>query len=129
MNKPDLTLYYDGLCPLCSREIDYYRKKVAGDPGVSFVDITAPDFVAEQHGLDARRVHRVMHVRYDGKVYTGPDAFLAIWKRIPGHAWMARVGSWPVIYQLGWLAYHAFAWIRPLLPRRKRDCETGACQR
>ena len=34
MSNHDLTLYYDGLCPLCSREIAHYRKRAHGDSGV-----------------------------------------------------------------------------------------------
>lgn len=38
-----LSVYFDGLCPLCSREIGHYRKAV-GNENISFVDITHVDF-------------------------------------------------------------------------------------
>jgi predicted DCC family thiol-disulfide oxidoreductase YuxK len=122
-----LIIYYDGLCHLCSREIEYYRKR-AGE-NVTFVDIAAPDFDATTHGLDPNRVQQVMHVRQDGQLRLGLDAFIAIWETIPGHTWAARLAKTPGIHFLLGIGYQLFAWIRPYLPRKKADCPDGACQR
>jgi len=35
-----LTVYYDGACPLCRREIDFYRRRSGGD-SVAWVDAAA----------------------------------------------------------------------------------------
>jgi predicted DCC family thiol-disulfide oxidoreductase YuxK len=129
MNTPTLALYYDGLCPLCSREIDHYRKLSANDPSIVYVDIAATDFDAAAHSLDAKRIHQVIHVKVGETIFTGLDAFIEVWKRMPGFRWMARVASWPVFYQMGWMGYIIFAKVRPLLPRRKANCDSGTCQR
>jgi predicted DCC family thiol-disulfide oxidoreductase YuxK len=129
MSHPTLTMYYDGLCPLCSREIAHYRGRTKDDPSVQYVDIADPAFDAAAHGLDAGRVHKAMHVKVGDELHTGPDAFLAVWKRVRGFGWLARLVRLPVMYQLWWLGYHAFATVRPWLPRRKADCSTGACRR
>ncbi len=129
MIKPELTLYYDGLCPLCSREIAYYRQRAGGDPGVRFVDITDPAFNALEHGLDPSAVHRRMHVKVGGEVRQGVDAFVAIWGRVPGFGWLARLAKWPGVRASLRLAYAGFARVRPLLPRRKPACATGTCRR
>lgn len=128
MSTPTLTIYYDGLCPLCSREIAYYRRRAAGDAGVVFADITAAGFDAAAHGLDAARVHQVMHVKEGEAAHTGLDAFVAIWRRV-GPRWAARVATLPGIYAILNVGYWLFARLRPLLPRRKPACDTGACQR
>jgi predicted DCC family thiol-disulfide oxidoreductase YuxK len=39
------TIYFYGLCQLCSREIDLFRKLVK-DGRLDYVDISAPSFVA-----------------------------------------------------------------------------------
>jgi predicted DCC family thiol-disulfide oxidoreductase YuxK len=129
MNPPTLTLYYDGLCPLCSREMAHYRRRAAGDPSVVFLDITDPAFVPADHGLDRKRVQRLMHVKEGETLYTGIDAFLAIWRRVPGHGFLTWLASIPGVYWMMKGGYHAFAAVRPYLPRRKADCDTGACQR
>jgi predicted DCC family thiol-disulfide oxidoreductase YuxK len=129
MNRPPVTLYYDGLCPLCSREIAHYRKKAVGD-ALRFLDITDPQFDAAEHGLDATRIHRVMHVKVGDELRVGLDAFIAVWEAIPSYRWLARVARLPGLYGLLTLAYHFFAAVRPWLPRRKRLlCQSGTCQR
>ena len=94
MNRPPVTLYYDGLCPLCSREIAHYRKKAVGD-ALRFIDITEPQFNAAEQGLDAQRIHRVMHVKVGDELRTGVDAFIAIWGAIPSYRWMAKAAPYP----------------------------------
>lgn len=123
-----VTIFYDGLCPLCSREIEHYRKRAGSD--VQFVDIVSPGFDAGLYGLDPDRIHKVMHVKVGDDVRTGLDAFIAIWRVMPGYGWMAKVANLPVIRQVLTVGYHGFAAIRPFLPRRKTPlCETGVCQR
>ena len=94
-----------------------------------FLDIAAPGFDAVGHGLDAAKVHREMHVKVGDEVHVGVKAFLAIWRRIPGFGWMARLGGLPFVYPFLWLGYAIFARVRPFLPRRKADCDSGTCQR
>jgi predicted DCC family thiol-disulfide oxidoreductase YuxK len=129
MSATHLTLFYDGLCPLCSREIAHYRKHAPPD-AVTFVDIAAPDFRAAGNGLDAVAVHRVMHVKLGEEVRTGVDAFTALWDAIPRYRWAARLARLPGVKLLLSIAYAAFARGRPLLARRQTPlCETGTCRR
>jgi predicted DCC family thiol-disulfide oxidoreductase YuxK len=128
MSTPKLTIFYDGLCPLCSREIAHYRRRIP-DGNARFVDITDPGFDAASHGLDGD-VHRIMHVRVGDEIRTRVDAFLAIWEAIPSYRWLARIGRLPGIHALLRLGYASFARVRPWLPRRQPSaCQTGSCQR
>ena len=121
-----LTLYYDGLCPLCSREIEMYRKKDLGDV-LSFIDITRNGFSAEKEGLDPLRVKQVFHVRKpDGTLLTGVDAFAEIWRVLPGFKALHWLSQQSISRPLMNLGYQIFAQLRPFLPRKK-ECETGAC--
>jgi predicted DCC family thiol-disulfide oxidoreductase YuxK len=126
LSRPPLTLFYDGLCPLCSREIAHYRRRLT-DPDVSFLDIADPTFDAARHGLHPRRVRRVLHVKVGDDVRTGVDAFIVLWQRVRGWSWLARLASSPCIYHAMTVGYHLFALVRPLLPRRR--CADGACAR
>ncbi len=127
MSRPPLTLFYDGLCPLCSREVAWYRRRLAADD-VSFLDITDPAFDAAQHGLHPRRVRRVLHVKAGDEVRTGVDAFIVLWQRVPGWSWLAWLAGRPGAYHLMTVGYHLFALVRPLLPRRRR-CDGPMCAR
>src|SRR5262245_26755554 len=129
MNTPQVTVYYDGLCPLCSREIAHYQKRVHDD-AVHFTDITAPEFEAADHGLDPERIHQVMHVKVGGEVRAGVDAFIALWAAIPSYRWLARLARLSGMRAVLALGYRVFVRIRPWLPRRKPVvCTTGTCKR
>jgi predicted DCC family thiol-disulfide oxidoreductase YuxK len=122
------TVYFDGLCVICSREIDHYRRSRGADQ-IDFVDICGVGFEASAHGLDPFAVHKVMHVkRPDGSLATRVDAFIAIWETLPGYSWLSRFARVRPIRWVLEIGYDFFVWIRPSLPRRKAtaaQCETS----
>jgi predicted DCC family thiol-disulfide oxidoreductase YuxK len=126
---PLRTIYFDGLCQLCSREIDMFRRRVP-EGTLAYVDIAADDFDATTHGVDAVAVHKTMHVRMDtGELKTGVDALIAMWEVVPGFRWLATVHRWKLVRPLGEIGYRVFAWVRPKLPKRRRTaCTTGTCE-
>lgn len=78
-----LTVFFDGQCPLCRREIAHY-KKIDRFNHLQPQDIAAPDFRAADFGLDEKRVNEVMHARTaNGTLYTEVAAFRAIWRAMP----------------------------------------------
>ncbi len=93
------------------------------------MDITAPEFSAEQEGLDPTAVHRVMHVKdAQGILHTEVGAFVAIWKVIPGFRPLAHIAGWRPVRPFLDLGYQVFARIRPFLPKKKREeCADGRC--
>lgn len=117
-----LEVYYDGLCRLCSAEIEHYRAcKHKG--ALLFVDITKPNFRAESLGLDPRKIHKHLHARTpDGTLYVGVDAFMEIWKRIPDYQWAAKIAKFPPVKGFLKLGYEGFVRIRPFLPKKKQLC-------
>jgi predicted DCC family thiol-disulfide oxidoreductase YuxK len=129
LNRSTATLFYDGLCPLCSREIAHYRTKFVDD-AVQFVDVADPAFDAPAHGLDPVAVHKLMHIKVGDEVRVGLAAFIALWERLPAYRWLARLAKTPGVHFLLNLGYRAFAKVRPWLPRRKGPlCESGTCAR
>lgn len=75
-----LTVWYDGSCPLCLREIAFMRKLDKRER-IAFVDVSenAPtNCPIDQSELLAR-----FHAREDGKVLSGAAAFAAMWRAIP----------------------------------------------
>ncbi len=124
------TIFYDGLCQLCSREIAMFQHRVH-DGSLAYVDISLPDFDAARHGIDPIRVNKHMHVRDEetGAMLIGVDALLAMWDCVPGFRWLAKLTRVPGLRQLSNVGYTLFAWIRPYLPKRKRPaCDTGTCR-
>jgi len=120
-NTPNtIKILYDGRCYLCSFEISYYLKKDI-QKRLEPIDITTPEFKAENLGLDPVAVQRRMHVILpQGEVKIGVDAFIEIWKVIPGSRFLAKVVNLPIIKTFAKLAYDCFALgIRPYLPKKK----------
>jgi predicted DCC family thiol-disulfide oxidoreductase YuxK len=117
-----ITIYYDGLCHLCSREMQHYQKMKGADKFL-FVDISDPLFDAAKEHLDAKLVHKVMHVRTaEGELCTGMDAFIVLWEQMPQLQWLARLAHNPLVKPCLNLGYCAFAAVRPYLPKRKQSC-------
>ncbi len=118
-------VYFDGLCMACSAEINHYRR-LEGSENFEFVDITAPGFVPEAHGLDPHKVHRVMHVRGpDGVLHEGVEAFRTIWQQLPRYKFLWKISDSQIVRPVLELGYRAFVVVRPYLPRRKLDCSAS----
>jgi predicted DCC family thiol-disulfide oxidoreductase YuxK len=129
MTAVPISVFYDGLCPLCSREIAHYRKQI-GDAPVAFVDIAAVNFDPLEHDIDLGRAREVLHVKVGTTVHTGVDAAIAMWEAIPAYRWLARVMRWPGIHGLADVGYRIFASFRPYLQRgRRHPCATDTCRR
>ena len=115
-SAPQLTVLYDGACPLCRREIGVYRGLQSSTP-VCFADVSdaaqplPPGTTREQ--LLAR-----FHVRGgDGRLLSGAQAFLALWAALPGWRWLARVGRVPGAAWAMERVYRLFLHVRPALQR------------
>ena len=118
-----ISLYYDGLCHLCSREINHYRK-MAGSEKIRFVDITALDFRAESENLDPTEIHKVIHVRdRQGQIHKGVDAFICIWSELTALKKFVSMTRFGLVYWALNAAYSIFAHLRPMLPRK--SCEAS----
>ncbi len=123
--QPDdtLTVLYDGACPLCRREIAHAQglAQRQGDSGLCFVDISADPAcdAAERAALLAR-----FHVqRGDGSRLDGAAAFVAMWQRLPGWRWLARLAQLPGVLPLLELGYRGFLHLRPALQALARRFE------
>jgi len=121
-----ITVYYDGACYICSREIDLYKRKDT-DKRINFTDISRPEFDAQKERLDASKVQRLFHVRSrDGNILVGVDGFIAIWDELKSFNFLARLARIRLVRFFLDLGYKLFVVIRPYLPRKK--CETDTCQ-
>lgn len=121
-----LTVFYDGKCHLCFREIQHYAKRDK-DKNLNLVDITESTFDASAFGLSDAEVNLHMHVQNsEGETFKGVDAFIEIWKRIPPYQLLIPVFENRLLKPFWLKSYEVFAHhIRPKLP--KRNCEDGAC--
>ncbi|HEY8566946.1 MAG TPA: DUF393 domain-containing protein [Beijerinckiaceae bacterium] len=115
--SPDLTVYYDGTCPLCRAEIDHYRR-CEGAERLAFVDVATE---APGEGLSRAQALARFHVRGpDGSLVSGAAAFARLWRGLPRWRWAGRLVAAPLVLPLAELAYKASLPLRPRLARLLR---------
>jgi predicted DCC family thiol-disulfide oxidoreductase YuxK len=116
-STPRVTVYYDGACPLCSREIGTYRR-LRGSDQVCWVDVSG-EAGPLGPGLTREAALARFHVRTDdGTLVSGGAAFVRLWGSLPALRWLAAIASRP---PLSWAlepAYRLFLRLRPWLSRR-----------
>lgn len=108
------TLYYDGDCPVCSREIAMYRSGPGAD-SIRWVDASRCD--AADLGSDLSRdaaLGRLHWRQPDGRLVSGAAAFRSMWLALPGWAWLGRWMRSPLALASLELVYRAFLVTRRL---------------
>ena len=110
-----LTVYFDGSCPLCRREIALYRSHPAAH-SLMWVDVSAGQGLGADLSCEAAMAR--FHVRdASGRLFSGAAGFSLLWRALPGWRWLGWLSAWP---PLSWLfegVYRAFLPIRPRLQR------------
>ena len=86
-------LYFDGQCPLCSREIKKLKKSIL-EP-ISFVDVHEANLPQSQKVLFLKK----LHLFRNGKVEVGFKANLSLWLATR-YGWLFSVLKTPLIFKL-----------------------------
>jgi predicted DCC family thiol-disulfide oxidoreductase YuxK len=116
------TVFYDGSCPLCRREIDHYRRRI-GSSQVMWVDITTEPEMLAAHGLKRQAAMARFHVLdAAGQWQTGARGFVELWSHLPAYRWLANtINCLRLVSTLEWLYTHFAHW------RLKRRCNIDGC--
>ena len=108
-SKNMITVFFDGKCGLCSKEINYYRK-IAPDGIFIWQDITKSADDLKANGISLSQGLKLLHTKdIDGKFYVGVDSFILIWKQLKRWRLLAIFVSLPIIKQIINFAYRIFA--------------------
>ena len=113
----DLTVWYDGACPLCRAEIAVMRRLDARG-AIRFVDVSAPG--GEACPLDRRALLARFHASENGKLLSGAAAFAAMWRAIPLLRPLGLLARSPAVLRVLEAAYLLFLRVRPALQRAAR---------
>ena len=104
-----ITVFYDGKCGLCAKEINHYRK-IAPDGIFDWQDVTESADALKKEGISLVQGLKLLHAKDEqGQMHIGVDAFILIWKQLKRWRILAVVISLPLIRYLANSAYHAFA--------------------
>ncbi|MGB1416432.1 MAG: thiol-disulfide oxidoreductase DCC family protein [Synechococcus sp.] len=95
--RSDLTLLFDGGCPLCLREVNFLRRRDRSQR-LSFVDINAIDYNASEHANISYRqaMGRIHAIRGTGEILTDVAVFREAYRLI-GLGWLYAPTAWPVL--------------------------------
>jgi predicted DCC family thiol-disulfide oxidoreductase YuxK len=110
----DLTVWYDGACPLCRREISIMRR-LDWRGAIRFVDLSSPATFGCPKNREA--LLQRFHAMEDGRILSGAAAFAAMWRAIPLLRSLGIAARTPWILRLLERAYVSFLRVRPALQR------------
>lgn len=113
------TLYFDGLCPLCAKEVRQLRR--LADDGLVLRDIHQ---LPDTHQPDRATLLRTLHLQTaSGDWVTGLSATVRAWQHT-SFGWVFRPLLWPGLVAISSRAYRAWAGRR----FNRRYCSSGQCQ-
>ncbi|MBO6783024.1 MAG: DUF393 domain-containing protein [Alphaproteobacteria bacterium] len=112
-----VTVFYDGSCPLCSREITFYRRRRGGGE-IAWVDVSACQDSQLPGELTRQSALARFHVQTeDGHLVSGAAAFAALWNALPSFRLAGRTARFAPVAWILERAYRAFLPVRPYLQR------------
>lgn len=118
-----VTVWYDGGCPLCVREIALMRR-LDRRRRINWIDVADEESVCP---IDRSALLARFHAREDGVTYSGAAAFAAMWRAIPALRPLGLLARAPGVLPVLEAAYLRFLRVRPRLQRwmRAREVRRG----
>ena len=122
-----LTVFFDGACPICDREIAL-MKRLDRRRRLEFCDFSAQEYDAASSGFATADLGAVIHARWaDGSVITGVEVFRAMWEAV-GLGVLAGLSRLSLVEPLVLKAYAWFARNRMRLTGRSHACVGEDCR-
>ena len=106
------TLYFDGACPVCAKEVALYQKQ-EGACAIEWVDVAR--CAEDELGADLSRQDALTRLHFrqtNGELIRGVAAFAALWQSLPRWAWAGRFLAYRPILWLAEPAYLVFLKMR-----------------
>jgi predicted DCC family thiol-disulfide oxidoreductase YuxK len=120
----DIEVFYDGQCPLCTREIAFLRRRDK-KWRIRFSDVSAEDFDPTAYGIAWSDFMAEIHGRLpDGSWVKGVEVFRRLYGAV-GLGWLLSPTRVPGLKQLADLVYRRWAKNRLRLTGR---CDPAGCE-
>ena len=101
-------VYFNNSCSVCRMEINHYKRF---NEKLGWIDVTNNKEAQKETAKSSAELIRRLHVKQDGKIYQGIDAFLIVWSRLPKYRWLYKLVKTPGIYHASYIAYECLAYI------------------
>lgn len=109
-----VTVWFDGGCPLCRREIAGLRRLDRAER-ITFIDVSGAEPAACP--IDRADLLARFHAREGERMLSGAAAFAAMWRAIPVLRPLGLLARNPVVLRVLESAYRLFLRARPRLQR------------
>ena len=112
-DSPPLTVFFDGSCPICSKEIAFYKTRVGADT-LSWVDVSDGKIAITQEAVTREELMARFHVQNsDGQLVSGGAAFAELWAALPAFKIFGKLFKLPVFSFVIDIGYDFFLIVRP----------------
>jgi predicted DCC family thiol-disulfide oxidoreductase YuxK len=124
-----LTIFYDGFCPLCVKEMEKLKQFDQNDD-IQLIDIHTSAFTPYTN-IDADKASRILHAIDDkNQLLLGLDVTYRAWSLV-GKGWIYAPLRWPIIKPIADRAYLHFAnnryrWSKILTGKSR--CDSNSCR-
>lgn len=115
-----ITVFYDDLCGLCSKEIRTYRQ--ADKKGLFlWQSLSDPNLNLDEEPFDLVMALEQLHVRDNcGHLHIGVDAFIVIWRSLPYWRFIAPIASLQPVH---WVLSHLYRWFAKRRFHKLNHCQ------
>ena len=93
-----MKVYFNNSCNICRTEINLYKKQNIKD--IEWIDITDNRSAELETQKNDKTLLRRLHIKDGGKVISGAEAFLLVWKKIPKYKFLYTFFKMPIIFTL-----------------------------
>ena len=102
-----MKVYFNNSCKICKAEIDLYKKEKTQE--IEWIDITNNELAKKETSRNSKELLRRLHVKENGKIIEGAEAFLALWKKMPKYKFLYSFFKLPIIFNLFSFGYEVVA--------------------
>ena len=102
-----MKVYFNNSCKICRSEINLYKKENIQD--IDWIDITNNLDAEKDTFRNDKQLLRRLHIKENGKIIQGAEAFLYIWKKIPKYKFLYKFFKLPIIFTIFKYGYEMIA--------------------
>jgi predicted DCC family thiol-disulfide oxidoreductase YuxK len=102
-----MKVFFNNSCKICRSEINLYKKENIKD--IDWIDITNNSDAVKETSRNDKELLRRLHVKENGKIIQGAEAFLYVWKKIPKYKFLYRFFKLPIIFTIFKYGYEIIA--------------------
>ncbi len=102
-----MKVFFNNSCKICRSEINLYKKENIKD--IDWIDITNNSDAEKETSRNDKELLRRLHVKENGKIIEGAEAFLYVWKKIPKYKFLYKFFKLPIIFSIFKYVYEIVA--------------------